>query len=315
MIVTCASCFTKFNLDESKIPPQGAKVRCSRCKHVFFVVPPEAPKEEIVADFESFAKAHKELVEPGLKKEVPPPRPKMEEEEAFGEEEPEEKFAVEEEEEKVPPKPVRRIEPRGAREERKIGAKGLRSERTVPKKKRAPSVFFALVLVVLILIFGGFYLLTALESGGKFSPYLEKPIQKVTELWDSLWGTQREGLVPKDLDGYEEKVGDVSLFVIEGKVDNQSPFNKKFIKMRVAILDQNHLKVAEKETFCGRVISREELKKLPPAFFKGDIDLNPLTEGDRVVSTGKAAPFIVVFKDLSSQAKEFKVEIAEAPNP
>ena len=61
MIVTCASCFTKFNLDESKIPPQGAKVRCSRCKHVFFVVPPEAPKEEIVADFESFAKAHKEL--------------------------------------------------------------------------------------------------------------------------------------------------------------------------------------------------------------------------------------------------------------
>jgi len=290
-------------------------VRCSRCKHVVFVVPPEAPKEEIVADFESFAKAHKEIVEPGLKKEAPPPPPKMEEEEAFVVEGPEEKFSVEEEEEeRIPSKPIRRIEPRGTREERKIGAKALRTERAAPKKKRGPSLFFALVLIVLILIFGGFYLLTELESGGKFSPYLEKPIQKITELWESVWGTQREGLVVKDLDGYEEKVGDVPLFVIEGKVDNQSRFNKKFIKMRVAILDQNRLKVAEKETFCGQVISREELKKLPPAFFKGDIDLKPLAEADRVVSSGKGAPFIVVFKDLSSQAKEFKVEIAEAPN-
>ncbi len=290
-------------------------MRCSRCKHVFFVVPPEAPKEEIVADFESFAKAHKELVEPGLKKEPPQPPPKMEEEESFVEERPEEKFAVEEEEEeKIPPKPIRRIEPRGAREERRIGARPLKQERATPKKKRGPSLFFALVLVVLILIFGGFYLLNELESGGRFSPYLEKPIRKITELWESVSGSQREGLVVKDLDGYEEKIGDVPLFVIEGKVDNQSRFNKKFIKMRVAILDQNHLKVAEKEAFCGRVISREELKKLPPAFFKGDIDLKPMTEEDRVVSSGKAASFIVVFKDLSSQAKEFKVEIPEAPN-
>jgi hypothetical protein len=33
-----------------------------------------------------------------------------------------------------------------------------------------------------------------------------------------------------------------------------------------------------------------------------------------VTPTGMEAPFMVVFKDLTSQAREFKVEIVEAPN-
>jgi hypothetical protein len=32
------------------------------------------------------------------------------------------------------------------------------------------------------------------------------------------------------------------------------------------------------------------------------------------VPSGNATPFMVIFKDLPSQAKEFKVEILEAPN-
>ena len=68
MIVTCASCLTKFSLDESRLPAQGAKVRCSRCQHVFHVVPPiTTEEEEIVEDFESFAKSHEDVIEPGLK--------------------------------------------------------------------------------------------------------------------------------------------------------------------------------------------------------------------------------------------------------
>ena len=73
MIVTCASCLTKFNLDDSRIPAKGTKVRCSRCKHVFYVAPPPETKEEIFEGFESFAKYHEELLEPGQKElEFPP---------------------------------------------------------------------------------------------------------------------------------------------------------------------------------------------------------------------------------------------------
>jgi predicted Zn finger-like uncharacterized protein len=39
LIVTCERCDTRFRLDESRLPARGARVRCSRCKHAFFVRP------------------------------------------------------------------------------------------------------------------------------------------------------------------------------------------------------------------------------------------------------------------------------------
>jgi hypothetical protein len=42
--------------------------------------------------------------------------------------------------------------------------------------------------------------------------------------------------------------------------------------------------------------------------------VRPKTENEMIVPPGKTIPFMVIFKNLSSQAKEFQVEIAEAPN-
>jgi hypothetical protein len=42
--------------------------------------------------------------------------------------------------------------------------------------------------------------------------------------------------------------------------------------------------------------------------------IQPQTPKEMIIPSGKDAPFMVIFKDLSSQAKEFKVEISEAPN-
>lgn len=39
MIVTCERCATQFQLDDARVPKQGVRVRCSRCKHAFRVVP------------------------------------------------------------------------------------------------------------------------------------------------------------------------------------------------------------------------------------------------------------------------------------
>jgi predicted Zn finger-like uncharacterized protein len=39
VIVTCEKCSTQFQLDDSRVPQGGAKVRCSRCKHAFRVMP------------------------------------------------------------------------------------------------------------------------------------------------------------------------------------------------------------------------------------------------------------------------------------
>jgi predicted Zn finger-like uncharacterized protein len=48
VIVRCERCETRFKLDESRIPARGARVRCSRCKHAFFVTPPGAAPEQVV---------------------------------------------------------------------------------------------------------------------------------------------------------------------------------------------------------------------------------------------------------------------------
>ncbi|MFI5320556.1 MAG: zinc-ribbon domain-containing protein [Myxococcota bacterium] len=48
MIVECESCHTKFRLDEARISPTGAKVRCSRCKTAFIVQRPDASRASII---------------------------------------------------------------------------------------------------------------------------------------------------------------------------------------------------------------------------------------------------------------------------
>lgn len=46
LIVTCEKCATSFQLDEARIPATGARVRCSRCKHAFFLGNPSASQSE-----------------------------------------------------------------------------------------------------------------------------------------------------------------------------------------------------------------------------------------------------------------------------
>ena len=117
-----------------------------------------------------------------------------------------------------------------------------------------------------------------------------------------------------DLNRYDERVGDFFLSVIEGKVKNQSQSARKYIKIRVEIFDQQKNTMAQKETLCGLNIGPDGLKSLPSEFFAGEMLIQPPQPRDLVIPTGKEAPFMVVFKDLSSQAREFKVEIIEAPN-
>jgi predicted Zn finger-like uncharacterized protein len=324
MIITCASCLTKYQLDDSRISEKGAKVRCSRCKHVFYVVPPPETKEEVAENFESFAKFHEELIGKDQRGVELPPLEEEEEEKVErkeaapgGAEEEEEKFLFSDRPaaEKVEPFSLPKLE-----EERKaeimeaMPKKAALDKRRRREEGRRPSRLVAFIVVIVILIFGLFYLWTEMESGGKLSSYLEDPMKKVTHLWEKVWGMEKEGLVVKDLTGYEEKVGEFSLYIIEGKVDNQSQKAKKLIKVKVVIFDQNRVKVAEKETLCGRTLGRNELRNFPSDFFSGEMIIEPKTEKEMIASSGKAVPFMVVFKDLPAQAKEFKIEIVEAPS-
>jgi predicted Zn finger-like uncharacterized protein len=40
VVIACEHCNTRFQLDDARVPESGVRVRCSRCKHAFFVAPP-----------------------------------------------------------------------------------------------------------------------------------------------------------------------------------------------------------------------------------------------------------------------------------
>jgi predicted Zn finger-like uncharacterized protein len=327
MIITCASCLTKFNLDDSRISAEGVRVRCSRCKHVFYVVPPPETKEEIIENFESFAKYHEDLMEPGEIKGEVPAEPKAEKEGVPPEEAEEafpffEKAPAEKAEQWVPPgemesvapaEDIEKLPPEKLMREERADSRPSRPKIMMHAERRGPLRFLTLLIVLMLLTFGILYVWSELSSG-RFSPYLEYPVRKITELWNQTWGVEEGNLIVEDLSGYQEKIGEVPLFVIEGKVKNQSKFTKKYIKIKVVIFDEDKLKVAEKEAICGRVIARGELKKQPEEFFKGEMVIKPETEQEMITPSGKATPFMVIFKDLPSRAKDFNPQILEAPN-
>lgn len=309
MIVTCASCLTKYNLDDSRIPLKGVKVRCSRCKHVFYVVPPPETREEIIEDFESFAKYHEELMGPSPKEEEVSESPEGVKEEEIHEEEEKTLFAEKPPEERVEP-----IGPILPSEEERPEAKPTYPRRRVRKMGWIPSRFFILIIILILLVLGLFYAWTEMGAGGKLFPLIETPFKKVSALWDQIWGLEKEGLLVGDLNRYDERVGDTSIFVIEGKVKNQSKYIKKHIKVKVLIFDQNRNMVASQEVVCGRSIGREALRNLLLSPSKEEIVIHPQTVKEKEVPPGKAVPFMVVFKNIPEEAKEFKVEIIEAPS-
>lgn len=323
MIVTCTSCMTKFSLDESKIPAKGAKVRCSKCQHVFFVTPPTEPlpepqEEEPMEDFESFIKSHKEFAEPGPKgAEIPRSKMDRREEIRFPGEKEDIGFPEEEEvlfREEAPAKKGAPVPTFAPEIEEKAEAKPVKPKRMIQRGRRKPPVVFFLIIFLILLVLGGFFLWTEYGLKGRLTTYLEYAVQKAISLWDQLLGVKQEGLVVGDLNRYDEKVGDFFLSVIEGKVKNQSQSARKYIKIRVEIFDQHKDKITEKETFCGLNIGLDGLKSLPREFFKGEMLIQPQQPKGMVIPVGKEAPFMVVFKDLTSQAREFKVEIIESPN-
>jgi predicted Zn finger-like uncharacterized protein len=46
VIITCERCSTQFRLDDERVPEQGVRVRCSRCKYAFHVEPPASSENE-----------------------------------------------------------------------------------------------------------------------------------------------------------------------------------------------------------------------------------------------------------------------------
>jgi len=73
VVVSCQKCRTRFQLDEARIPEKGVRVRCSKCKHAFFVARPGSHDDTIHGLAEQAAvRGRPAKAKPGVSVDLPP---------------------------------------------------------------------------------------------------------------------------------------------------------------------------------------------------------------------------------------------------
>jgi predicted Zn finger-like uncharacterized protein len=181
-----------------------------------------------------------------------------------------------------------------------------------PARSRISMPFLA--LLVMVLVGGGAYAAyTVLESLDIKIPFLESLKGAATsEATDP--GNMRASLLEGLISG--EFVANKSagrLFVIKGKLRNDYPEARNFIRVKGILYLKNGKVAQDRIVYCGNVLSHTDLqaldketinKKLGNRF--GDNKLNFR------VPSGKVLPFMVVFSDIPHEVGEFSVEVVDS---
>lgn len=281
MVVECEKCGSKFNLDETLLDINGSKVRCSVCKHIFMVLPPEDEDDDF---------------DPALEETVALDSPPEFEEE----DDPEDDDAfdrafedalqddIEELSKEKSPEPEDIPEPR----ERKKGKKG-------------PKSFLVVLVIILALVCGGIYVylfapsLLPEEAQGPEAPDEEEIIDT---------GNRRLDLA--DLSGrFISSDNTGQLFLIEGKVINNYPTDRNYIILRGTIDDEDKNIVDKKIVYAGNTFTIEELKVMTREEIDKKMGVKEGRDNSNLnVKPDASVPFMIVFYDLPDNLSEFLVE-------
>jgi predicted Zn finger-like uncharacterized protein len=278
MIIQCQNCQAKFRLDDSKIPGQGRKVRCSKCSHVFFVQrepEPSPPPSQ---------KPHQADWEPSLSPEAQPsgsePEPVFEPTvriDLAAQEAP-----PVEEEEQPPPAPTPRAKPqRNIMRPLLLAAGGVA----------------ALAIVVVILARLGILPLQLEEP--KESPTAQLVIDQAQ--LQGKW--EKNAQVPR-------------IFIINGTVTNQSKKPRSFVKVRGLLLDKAGKTLKEVWAFCGNSIPLEDLRTKAPSEIQNIMRNREGEKGaNKLLPPGARIPFTLVFFEIPEGVETFGAEVVEAQIP
>lgn len=322
--------------------PEGVRVRCSKCQHIFAVIPPiSAPPppppagDDFLQDFESFEKFHKDLMDtPGPETGSPADQGDMIERGEFDDilkppaavppsegpsmpEFPTEEWPDLSFEEQQPTESLKE-----EMEAPTFDMSGLEDKeyferpRPTPKRRKTSKSFVLIGLLILIAL-GGYYLWKErgfeLSLPGNIPSFIKSVPEKVQSLWDNVRGIERGSLSFSDLEGYKDTIGEVPVFVITGKVINETNKTKKHVRVKAILLDNKNKVLDEKQILCGTAFKKEDLRKLPPRFVRGDFKIRPMPN-QMLVAPRASIPFVVIFPNMSPHAQEFQVEILESPN-
>lgn len=332
MILECEKCESRFQLDENLLHPDGSKVRCSVCSHVFVAYPPEsAPLEEAGSDefmddalAETVALDSPPVLEPE-EAEVGDETGELDFDRAFEEAMEEEAVLTmapdqipEEEQESLDMAEAfdqaARIEDEVTRKdaESKISevSDEMETEPTakIPSSKKKPrrSMLLTVILIILVVVVGGglgvFFFAPGLIPD---SLSFLKPTPK-QEIVDA--GVRR--LSFKDVAGsFVDSKTAGQLFVIRGMVTNNYPKGRSFILIRGSILDDKGKVVKRQMAYAGNAFSDQQLQDMTVDQINKELKIRPGKGNMNVgVKPGASIPVMVVFSELPDNLSEFTVE-------
>jgi predicted Zn finger-like uncharacterized protein len=306
MNVKCEKCRSEFNLSETLLKKEGSTVRCSVCKNIFKVFPPEADLFEGALDTDFSDTAMEETVA----LDMPPDMEGIEEE--IMEEDGRDSFdkAFEEAMEEVIEDEDLAVSDDESVPDREHDTAELHTEKpdtaavkiTGQKKKEKGKPRILLISLSILL-----FLIIAFLVVFFFFPGV---------LPDSIYSTPSTTSEPVIDEGvnkldFEDVNGDFAepgkagkLFVIHGSVINNYSKNRSYILLKGGILGKDGKPLKEETAYAGNTLTEDRLKNISAEEIKALMKNRTGTSNNNVdVKPGSAVPFMIIFTDLPDDDK------------
>lgn len=289
MIVECSRCRTKYRFDRDSIRGDGAWLRCTRCRHVFFLRNPEKgedlKRDEITAGLaEKTGPVPVEETRAAPLPEEPPREDVPEVEEVLSPEEAASKEAEQELEKLFEESEVPEV------------------EKTSLLKK------LFLFFLLLIVLSGGFFLLQP-EAAKSLFRRVTVSIQKILP-----WAQKETVFFTAVEERFLTNTAAGNLMVVRGVAVNNTGGTLPPVRVRARILDSTGKTVREVTSNGGNILTEEELRTL---------DLEEMTsilstpEGrdypNAQIPAEGTVPFMIVIPDPPENAAEYTIDTAASP--
>jgi predicted Zn finger-like uncharacterized protein len=332
MIVQCPQCETKFNLPDEKVKPEGVKVRCSRCRHVFTAEPPQ------VGGFDDLFPAKDQAPEGGPQNE--PARRVLDDESWQAPETPADEslsFSFPGLEKKAPPelapepqaqapakeRPAEKPEKAG---EHKLGldledTEELAGVKPRRAKSRLPLILAALAFLVLGSLGAAYFLDLLPDSLNRTLTNMGLPAKPV----EVTGQPEKDAQPPAEADAVSqialenvrqynvanEKAG--RLIVIEGKAVNNFPAARDHVAVEATLFDAGGTALVTKNVLCGNVLSYFQLQILSRTEIETALSAESgVLANNTNIQPGQGAPFMIVFFEPPAGVAEFGVKVADS---
>ena len=344
MVIQCENCQTEFNLDASLLKKEGAKVRCSRCRHIFKVYPPspESPGDkdeipEISKDAVAIADKRPEevVLEEGAKQKdedniAAEPDSDLDSiyrdvfsgddrdtdhEQAASEDAFDDPFEEPGGDEEGPDERPSTVFPGmgppdtdedifGRKEPLRSTTK--KEAEHAPASPRKSSRPVLIVILFIVLGVGAAYYVWKADLMPQSILSLLNPSSETKKSADSGARLLQFGSVNG---AFVDTENSGPLFVIRGMVTNKYPQTRRYIKIKGSILNNKGAVVLSRTVYAGNTFSEEELKTLPlDEIVKAADNREGMAKQNLNVASGANIPFMVVFEELPKDLSEFTVE-------